>query len=94
MASPRRSFTCPVCGEDVPSQALACPECGACEKSGWNKDATPDALDLPDDDFDYDRFVADEFGTPPGKTSRRARLWFFVALLLVLALIGLLTLGI
>ena len=41
---------CPVCGEDVPPQALACPECGACHETGWREDAGDYAgLDLPDE---------------------------------------------
>ena len=40
---------CPVCGEDVPRGALACPECGADERSGWREDAVADGLDLPDE---------------------------------------------
>lgn len=41
--------TCPVCGDDVPRGALACPGCGADERSGWNEDAARyDGLDLPD----------------------------------------------
>lgn len=41
---------CPVCGEDVPPRAKACPECGADERSGWKEDAhLYDGLDLPDE---------------------------------------------
>ena len=32
--------TCPVCGQDVPRKALACPGCGADHNSGWNDEAT------------------------------------------------------
>ena len=54
---------CPVCGEDVPRGALACPECGADERSGWREDAgATDGLDLPDEEFDYGEFVQREFG--------------------------------
>ena len=62
MASPR-TFECPVCGEDVPAKAKACPSCGACEKSGWG-DTEGDGLDLPGEDFDYEKFKEEEFGTP------------------------------
>jgi len=55
---------CPVCGEDVPRGALACPECGADHNSGWREDAEAgEGLDLPDEDFNYDEFVRREFGT-------------------------------
>ena len=54
---PKGPFECPVCGEDVPAKAKACPHCGACEKSGWNEDASAaDGLDLPDDNFNYEEF--------------------------------------
>lgn len=44
---------CPVCDEDVPPNAKACPECGADERSGWNEDALYyDGLDLPDEAWD------------------------------------------
>jgi len=55
---------CPVCGEDVPRVALACPECGADHSSGWRENAEVyDALDLPDQDFNYEEFVKQEFGS-------------------------------
>jgi hypothetical protein len=34
----------------VPRKALACPDCGADENTGWNEEATRyDGLDLPED---------------------------------------------
>ena len=53
---------CPVCGTEVPPAAKACPKCGACHGSGWSEQAAYDALDLPDDRFDYQDFVNEEFG--------------------------------
>ncbi len=54
---------CPVCGEDVPRNASACPECGADHLSGWREDAdTTGGLGLPDEEFDYEDFVEREFG--------------------------------
>ncbi len=45
---------CPVCGEDIPRDALACPECGADYNSGWREGPdTYDAVDLPDEDFNF-----------------------------------------
>ena len=55
---------CPVCNEEVSPGALACPECGADHNSGWRENADAyDALNLPDDDFNYDDFVKREFGS-------------------------------
>jgi zinc-ribbon domain len=86
MKQRRAPSTCPVCGEDVPPNAKSCPECGACERSGWGAGAGVDGLDLPDDpdEFDYDKFVAEEFGGAP---SRRAipAFWWWIALLLLVA---------
>ena len=86
MAS-QNTFSCPVCGEDVPVKARACPHCGACEKSGWNEDAREvDGLDLPDEEFDYEKFTAEEFGTPR-KLRGRQLLWKIVAVSLVVLLV-------
>jgi len=73
---------CPVCGEMVPDNAKACPECGACEKTGWSDDAKADALGLPDDSFDYDEYVKREF---EGENPRRKNgaLWAVVAVILL-----------
>ena len=79
---------CPVCGEEVPPRALACPECGADHKSGWRDDATSyDGIDLPEE-FDYDEFVRDEFGSGV-KPRGIPTIWWVTALLLLVALAGL-----
>ena len=79
---------CPVCGEDVPPRALACPECGADEHSGWREDAAlHDGLGLDDEGFDYDTFVEQEFGTGKRKTARQL-FWWIIAILVVLGLIS------
>jgi hypothetical protein len=81
-----KSFPCPVCGEDVPPGAKACPECGACEKSGWNEDeVSQDGLDLPDEDFDYEKFKAEEFGEPR-KSGGMPLGWKITAIVLVVVL--------
>ena len=78
--------TCPNCGADVPRHARACPECGADEKSGWSEEAYAERLGLPDDNFNYDEFVKEEFG-PRGKVRPRGISWFWwiIALLLLAA---------
>jgi hypothetical protein len=80
--------TCPNCGADVPSKAKACPECGACESTGWSGDASVDSLGLPDDSFEYDDYVKREFG--PRKLAPRGihPVWWVVAILLIAALLG------
>ncbi|MGN6643564.1 MAG: zinc-ribbon domain-containing protein [Verrucomicrobiota bacterium] len=53
----RAPFTCPNCGADVPPNAKACPGCGSDENTGWSDEAHTSGLDLPDEEFDYDKFV-------------------------------------
>jgi hypothetical protein len=78
---------CPVCGEDVPHNALACPECGADHNSGWREDAERyDGVQLPEHDFDYNDFVKQEFGSqakPPGLKT----IWWIVGIVLIVAVI-------
>jgi len=77
-----------VCGEDVLPVALACPECGADHRSGWQKDTEAyDALDLPDEDFDYEEFVKQEFGSSPRRPAIK-RVWWITAILLIAAFIA------
>ena len=75
---------CPVCGEDVPRGALACPECGADHKSGWREDAERyDGIDLPEE-FDYEEFARKEFGSS-AKPAGISAVWWVTAIV-VLAL--------
>jgi len=64
--------TCPVCGAEVPSAARACPKCGADDTTGWNADrAVYDGLDLPDDEFDYNKYLKKEFGDAEKPATKR-----------------------
>ena len=76
---------CPNCGAEIPRHASACPECGSDEKTGWSERAHADNLGLPDEKFDYDEFVKEEFGTGRAKPRGIHWLWWLTALLLVLA---------
>ena len=78
--------TCPNCGADVPPGARACPECGADEKTGWSDSANADRLGIPDEDFDYDKFVKEEFGPAKVKPTGIRWIWWVTALILVLLL--------
>ena len=76
----------------MPRNAPACPQCGSDYNTGWSDRATMQRLGLPDDEFDYDEFVKEEFGT--GKTADRLRprgiswLWWATAILLVVLLLA------
>lgn len=79
---PKPPKVCPVCGENVPPVALACPECGADHTTGWREDAeTYDGVDLPDDDFDYEEFVKKEFGS--SRSPGFKRIWWITAIVVL-----------
>lgn len=80
---------CPVCSEQVPPGALACPECGADHNSGWREDAeTYEVLDLPEEDFDYDQFVREEFGSS-FKPAGLKTIWWVTAILIIIGSVAL-----
>lgn len=88
----RAPETCPNCGADVPPRALACPNCGADERTGWSDRAdsqrTADRLGIPDDEFNYDEFVREEFGERREhrvKANNVSWLWWAVAVSLAVA---------
>jgi hypothetical protein len=78
--------TCPNCGADVPPRAKACPECGSDEKTGWSEQAAYDGLGLPDEAFDYDDFVKQEFGDGPRRSGVGSWIWIAIALIATVAL--------
>jgi hypothetical protein len=78
---------CPNCGADVPKSARACPECGSDEKTGWSDDAEIGGLDLPDDAFDYEKFVQREFGGNDPKPQNIRWFWWVSAILLAAAML-------
>ncbi len=72
----------------MPRNAKACPECGSDEKTGWSDEAYASGLDLPDDEFDYDKFVANEFGEKKKVIPRHVRpIWFITGVVVVLFLL-------
>lgn len=88
------SYLCPYCGREV-RVGTPCPGCakprrqpvGKARKS-WQQDAGADGLDLPDEDFDYDEFVAREFGRAPHRRLGVAWYWWGLGVLLVAVLIA------
>jgi ssDNA-binding Zn-finger/Zn-ribbon topoisomerase 1 len=84
---------CPVCGDDVPRGALACPECGADHQSGWSEDAEVyDGVDLPENDFNYEEFVEKEFGSKR-KPSTVKTIWWVAGIVLLIAFLLYLFIG-
>ena len=74
------TYMCPSCDSSVRVGGI-CPKCGPPkrksrkkvrtikvsrrEPKSWEQDESMDGLDLPGEGFDYDEFVAREFGTKP-----------------------------
>jgi hypothetical protein len=84
----KSDFACPFCGTDVSPNAAGCRNCGAQKVEGrWVEDAVYDGLALPDDedDFDYDDFVAREFGSGAGKKTGKELFWWIVAIIVLIA---------
>jgi rubredoxin len=83
-------FICPVCGAEVPAKALACPECGADEKTGWSSSTIYDGTDIEDpDEFDYDDWKRRE-GTGRGpRRTKKQWFWWAIGLLILGALLWL-----
>ena len=76
--------TCPNCGAEVPPDAVACPECGADDETGWNDRAQTQRLGISDpDDFSAEEYLRNEVDTPVDRP--RSLFWWAVA---VAVLIG------
>ena len=78
---------CPNCGAALPQNAKACPECGADEETGWSDSAYANHLGIPDEHFDHEKFVEEEFGEKPVKPVGLRWFWWITAVLLLLAFI-------
>jgi hypothetical protein len=88
-------WICPECGSEVEVGARGCPRCLEVERRRrrvavagkvtrpWEQDGTHDGWDLPDEDFDYHRFIAREFGREPHRRLGVAWYWWATALGLV-----------
>jgi hypothetical protein len=96
------TWICPDCGAEVKVGARACPGCGPARRKrprrqrkrrAWKQDPIHDGLDLPDGDFDYDDFIAREFGGKAGKGGKIAWYWWLTGLLLVAGFVAMLVTG-
>lgn len=79
--SPAPDF-CAVCGATIPTNSLACPECGADERTGWREQDIYDGLDLPDEESE----------AKPART-RFFNLWTVTGLVMVVLFIILIVRG-
>ena len=51
--------------------------------TGWSETAHANNLGLPDENFDHDEFVKEEFGPEPAKPRGIRWLWWVIVLLVV-----------
>lgn len=82
---------CPNCGAEVPPNARACPECGSDEFTGWSDRARASQLGIPDEEFNYDEFIREEFDEAKENRARPHAtqwLWWMVALVLLLLMVA------
>jgi hypothetical protein len=79
----RTPFVCPVCGQVLDATDRACPQCGACEKSGWNQSGDWEEWDEPE---------ALEDSARPGRAPSRGatgNFWWWVSLAVLLSFLWL-----
>jgi hypothetical protein len=76
---------CPHCGAEIPRRAKVCPGCGADEQTGWSDKAYADNLGIPEENFDYEKYVKEEFGTKQVKPNGLHWIWWLTAVLLLIA---------
>jgi len=90
------TYPCPTCGAEVRVGG----ECPGCPKRkpgrrrarpnrrhrSWQQDASHDGLDLADEDFDYDEFVAREFGTVPHRKLGVKWYWWLLGIVVLILL--------
>jgi uncharacterized membrane protein YvbJ len=78
---------CPNCGEDVPQNALACPECGADWDTGWKLTGYAGGeTEDPEDAFDYSEAFDKEFGSSAKPEGVKPLWWITGVALLVIFL--------
>ena len=73
-------FVCPNCGAEVPQKALACPECGADDQTGWSEDTLYDGTGI-------EFFDEPELDQTPSLFTNRNFIYLVAVVALVLFLI-------
>ncbi len=74
-------FICPDCGAEVRVGSRGCTRCASERatktwdtRKSWEQDEAYDGTGLPEEDFDYESFLDEEFG---GGKRRTGREWFW-----------------
>ena len=84
------SYVCPFCGCEV-RVGDTCPGCAKKAtkptKRSWEQDQSKHGLNLPDDDFDYEKFVAREFGKAPHQALGIKWYWWLLAVVVLAGMI-------
>lgn len=93
MAAPL-SYICPFCDREV-RVGRPCPGCAKTQKKSakapsrrksWKQGSVYDGLDLPDEDFDYDDFVAREFAKTPHRKLGVKWYWWMLGVIALAAI--------
>ncbi len=85
-------YICPFCETEV---AVGKPCTGCTKRSkkpqtakkSWEQDGSADGLGLPDDDFNYEDFIAREFGKAPHRKTGLKWYWWALAVALLIGMI-------
>lgn len=93
-------YLCPGCDKEVRVGTRGCPYCNPPAKrrkrpkaaakrarKSWAQDSAYDGLDLPDESFDYDDFVAREFGHKPHRKAGIQWYWWVTAVVLLVLIV-------
>jgi len=93
------TYLCPGCDKEVRVGAPYCPHCNPPSKRrkrqeskasagkpkrSWEQGSSYDGLDLPDEDFDYDEYVAREFGRKPHRKIGIKWYWWVTAIVVII----------
>ena len=87
------TYRCPFCDHQV-RVGENCPGCAQKKRAprrvrkSWEQDHSADGLDLPDEDFDYDEFVAREFGRAPHRRLGVKWYWWLLGVVAIAALLA------
>ncbi len=85
-----RPQECPVCGAEVSRRALACPECGADERTGWGvEEADFEETGYEEEPFDYEDFLEKEGLKGRARPRGIAPGWWILAIFALVAFIWL-----